>query len=82
MTRQCSVFRLHDYDNNNLLDGVEIMAAISHVVPHDEDLDLGKLGEGVGMTVEQKQKYDAARERQISQMNHFTSAYFHWSISS
>lgn len=50
------------------------MAAISHVVPHDEDLDLGKLGESVGMTVEQKQKYDAARERQISQMNHFTSA--------
>ncbi|XP_071483006.1 multiple coagulation factor deficiency protein 2 homolog [Diadema antillarum] len=28
-------FKLHDFDNNTKLDGLEIMAAISHVVPYD-----------------------------------------------
>ena len=50
-----------------------MLAAISHVVQHDEDLDLGRLGEGVVLTVDQQRKLQAARDRQTEQMNHFTS---------
>ncbi|KAI9564312.1 hypothetical protein GHT06_008050 [Daphnia sinensis] len=65
-------FKLHDYDNNNLLDGIEIMAAISHIVPHDPDLDLGRLPEGNVLTSEQQQKLQTARERKAEQLEHFT----------
>lgn len=30
------MFRLHDVDNNTLLDGIEIYQAISHFIPYDK----------------------------------------------
>jgi hypothetical protein len=64
---------LHDYDNNNLLDGIEIMAAISHIVPHDPDLDLGRQPEGNVLTVDQQNKLKSAQQRKAEQIEHFTS---------
>lgn len=67
------LYRMHDYDNNNLLDGIEMMGALSHIAPYDVDLDLGKLSEGKALNFNEQQKLKAARERQHDQMNHFTS---------
>ncbi|KAK2160281.1 hypothetical protein NP493_1658g00002 [Ridgeia piscesae] len=33
-------FKLHDFDNNTMLDGLEIFKALTHLMPYD-DLDLG-----------------------------------------
>lgn len=49
------------------------MAAISHIVPHDADLDLGRLGEGHVLNSEQQWKLQTARERKAEQIEHFTS---------
>ena len=65
--------RLHDYDNNERLDGLEVMAAISHVMPHDPDLDLGKLGEGHVLTQEQQRALTIAKDGYQQQINHFIS---------
>lgn len=67
------VWRLHDYDDNNLLDGIEIMAAISHIVPHDPDLDLGRQPEGNVLTAEQQLRLKAAQQSKADQIEHFTS---------
>ena len=32
-----SHFRLHDYDNNTKLDGLEILKALTHLVPYEPD---------------------------------------------
>lgn len=37
---QFHYFKLHDYDNNNKLDGIELMNAMTHY--HDEESDEGK----------------------------------------
>lgn len=50
-----------------------MMAAILHIAPYDEDLNLGKLGEGHVLTNEQQQKLKKARDRQNEQMDHYTS---------
>ncbi|XP_046644557.1 multiple coagulation factor deficiency protein 2 homolog isoform X1 [Daphnia pulicaria] len=65
-------FKLHDYDDNNLLDGIEIMAAISHIVPHDPDLDLGRQPEGNVLTAEQQLRLKAAQQSKADQIEHFT----------
>lgn len=49
------------------------MAAISHIVPHDPDLDLDKQGEGVVLTPEQRSRLEQAKLRQHEQMEHFIS---------
>lgn len=36
-------FRMHDFDNNNKLDGQEMMAAMFHTSHHDEDDEHGKV---------------------------------------
>lgn len=64
---------MHDYDDNNLLDGVEMMAAIAHIAPHDDDLDLAKLGEGHVLSDEQQKRLAVARTRQMEQFSHYTS---------
>ena len=38
---KCTYYRLHDFDNNTMLDGLEIFKALTHLMPYDE-LDLGK----------------------------------------
>lgn len=58
------------------------MAAISHIVPHDPDLDLGRLPEGNVLTTEQQQKLQTARERKAEQLEHFTSKGFTFSLIS
>jgi len=37
-------FKMHDFDNNSMLDGLEILQAISHIMPEEgqEDIDLTK----------------------------------------
>src|SRR5690349_241061 len=30
---KCKMFRMHDFDNNSKLDGLEIFQAISHIIP-------------------------------------------------
>ncbi|XP_072030260.1 multiple coagulation factor deficiency protein 2 homolog [Amphiura filiformis] len=35
-------FKLHDFDNNTKLDGLEILAAISHVLPYEPENKDGK----------------------------------------
>lgn len=72
----CAPRRLHDYDNNDNLDGTEIMAAISHIMPHDDDLDLGKLGEGHVLTPDEKRRLYEAKQRRDDQLNLFISAFF------
>ena len=37
---QFHYFKLHDYDNNNKLDGIELMNAMTHY--HDEEAEEGK----------------------------------------
>ena len=69
----CCCCRLHDYDNNDRLDGLEVMAAIAHVVPTDPDLDLAKPGEEYVLTEEQKQKLIVARAAHEEQHKHFIS---------
>lgn len=44
---QFHYFKLHDYDNNNKLDGLELYAAITHLSQHDTD----GAGEGHGNEV-------------------------------
>jgi len=39
--REFHYFKLHDDDDNNLLDGLEMLNAIGHVLEHDADLELG-----------------------------------------
>ena len=34
--------RLHDFDNNTKLDGLEMLAAISHVLPYEPKVKEGK----------------------------------------
>ena len=49
------------------------MAAISHIVPHDPDLDLGRQPEGNVLTVDQQNKLKSAQQRKAEQIEHFTS---------
>ena len=35
-------FKLHDYDNNNMLDGLELGAAMTHYEDHKEGAEHGK----------------------------------------
>ena len=37
--------RLHDFDDNNKLDGLEMLNAITHIMPHDPVLDLRRKGD-------------------------------------
>lgn len=64
--------RLHDYDNNDFLDGTEIMAAISHILPHDDDLDLARLGEGHVFTPDERRRLQEAKQRRADQIGLFT----------
>ena len=32
-------FRMHDFDNNTKLDGLEILKALTHLLPYEEDED-------------------------------------------
>ena len=60
---------MHDYDENKLLDGLEIIAAIAHILPHDPDLDLGKgMAEGMVLDTEHSVRLRLARERHDAQM--------------
>lgn len=65
----CRANRLHDYDGNQLLDGLEIMAAIAHILPHDPDLDLGK--DGAILTPEEKLSLAEAQYRHDEQMKYY-----------
>ncbi|XP_078000691.1 multiple coagulation factor deficiency protein 2 homolog isoform X2 [Glandiceps talaboti] len=32
-------FKMHDFDNNTKLDGLEMLAALSHMIDHDIEMD-------------------------------------------
>ena len=49
------------------------MAAISHIVPNDPDLDLGRQPEGNVLTADQQHKLKLAQQRKVEQIEHFTS---------
>lgn len=49
-------FKLHDFDNNTKLDGLEILAAISHVLPYTPESEEGK----------------TADELQVESLNYYT----------
>ena len=34
--RDYHYFRIHDYDNNNFLDGLEVLKAVNHVIEEEE----------------------------------------------
>ena len=42
--RDYHYFRLHDYDNNNFLDGLEVLKAVHHVIEEDEEGGEGREG--------------------------------------
>ncbi|XP_074640057.1 multiple coagulation factor deficiency protein 2 homolog [Tubulanus polymorphus] len=48
-------FKLHDLDNNTKLDGLEILHAISHMLPYDEEVG-AKKPDLKGKTAEEVQK--------------------------
>ena len=64
---------MHDYDNNNRLDGLEILAAIYHSVPEEPDLALGNVAEGVVLTEEEQHKLNIAKMRYEQNNNHYIS---------
>ena len=64
---------MHDYDNNNRLDGLEILAAIHHVVPDDPDLALGNVAEGVVLTEEEQRRLKMAQMRHGLSIKHYIS---------
>ncbi|ELU03763.1 hypothetical protein CAPTEDRAFT_101837 [Capitella teleta] len=36
-------FKLHDFDNNTMLDGLEIFKALTHLLPYDDQDDVQKV---------------------------------------
>lgn len=51
---QFHYFKLHDYDNNNKLDGLELYSAISHYSQHGgAELEEGEENHGSGLEEEQ-----------------------------
>lgn len=50
-------FRMHDFDNNFLLDGLELLAALGHIVDEDEEEEgEGEKGDEGGRGGEEKKK--------------------------
>jgi len=63
-------FKVHDFDDNNKLDGLEMLNAITHILPHDEILDLRKKGEQ-NLSVPEKMALEKQQSIRDEQMNHF-----------
>ena len=62
---------LHDYDNNERLDGLEMMSAILHVLPDDEELNL--VNKDVRfLSQEEGSRLHEARLRYQSSMRYFS----------
>lgn len=45
--RDFHYFTVHDYDNNNFLDGLEVLKAVNHVIEEEEEEKVGEEGENV-----------------------------------
>ena len=58
----CLFFRLHDYDNNTKLDGLEILKALTHLVPYQPETEKPRGDEGA--SAEQKLKKEKEEELQ------------------
>ena len=41
------IYRLHDFDNNTMLDGLEIFKALTHLMPYE---DMDPIGDQVDVT--------------------------------
>jgi hypothetical protein len=67
-------FRLHDFDNNTMLDGLEIFKALTHLLPYEEQ-DEVKQVDTRGKTVE-----EVMQERKRAEMTYYTGAPNHLSI--
>ena len=58
---------MHDFDNNTKLDGLEILKALTHLLPYDEDDDEEKT-----VDVRGKSADDIAREKRDRQLRYYT----------
>ncbi|XP_021945696.1 multiple coagulation factor deficiency protein 2 homolog isoform X2 [Folsomia candida] len=58
-------FKMHDFDNNSLLDGLEILQAISHIMPDDGDgVDLGKGSAAINAENQKRMTTEEERQKQ------------------
>lgn len=56
---------MHDFDNNSLLDGLEILQAISHIMPDDGDgVDLGKGSAAINAENQKRMTTEEERQKQ------------------
>ena len=60
------VCRLHDFDNNTKLDGLEIYKALTHLLPYEEQDDTEKV-DPRGKTAEQ-----VHMEKKKAELNYYT----------
>lgn len=58
---------MHDFDNNTKLDGLEILKALTHLLPYDEDEDEEKKVDMRGKSVD-----DIAREKRDRELRYYT----------
>ena len=65
---------MHDDDDNNLLDGLEMLNAIGHVLEHDADLELGSRN-AESLSPEEAKKLQNAQLQYKHQMMFIYSKY-------
>jgi len=56
--------RMHDFDNNTKLDGLEILKALTHILPYQED-------EGEKIDVRGKSADEIAKERKEKELLYY-----------
>ena len=64
MCRVLERFRMHDFDNNTKLDGLEILKALTHLLPYEED-------EQNKVDVRGKSADDVAREKREKELLYY-----------
>ena len=58
---------MHDFDNNTKLDGLEILKALTHLLPYDEDEDEERKVDVRGKSVD-----EVAREKKDRELRYYT----------